>query len=197
MWGPKKPLQNEKINSTASVRNRALPTEWPPSAGEDSANFCGLMVSCGQHNKPLDYYRDAPHFRRVGEGPEYCLEIPRAKIDYTGAYSVIARNSHGEAKAVISLQIYAKDSDVPPPFLRQTDTHSSPYKEVRLPRCANVSETTPFCRPPRVSQRDLRHGDVFKRPTWRNKRLIRMITTNAFKYHLLFIERRPKYDVPE
>ncbi|XP_066996546.2 titin homolog isoform X2 [Anabrus simplex] len=55
-----------------------------------------------------DYYRDAPHFRRVGDGPEYRLEIPRAKLDYTGAYSVIARNCHGEAKAVISLQIYAK-----------------------------------------------------------------------------------------
>ncbi|KAF4519136.1 hypothetical protein B566_EDAN007409 [Ephemera danica] len=55
-----------------------------------------------------DYYRDAPNFRRVGDGPEYRLEIPCAKLDYTGAYSVIARNCHGEAKAVISLQIYAK-----------------------------------------------------------------------------------------
>lgn len=55
-----------------------------------------------------DYYRDAPHFRRVGDGPQYRLEIPRAKLDFTGAYSVIARNCHGEAKAVISLQIYAK-----------------------------------------------------------------------------------------
>jgi hypothetical protein len=44
----------------------------------------------------------------VGEGPEYRLEIPQAKLDFTGAYSVIARNTHGEAKAVISLQIYAK-----------------------------------------------------------------------------------------
>jgi hypothetical protein len=55
-----------------------------------------------------DYYRDAPHFRRVGDGPQYRLEIPRAKLDFTGAYSVIARNCHAEAKAVISLQIYAK-----------------------------------------------------------------------------------------
>ena len=55
-----------------------------------------------------DYYRDAPHFRRVGDGPQYRLEIPRAKLDFTGAYSVTARNCHGEAKAVISLQIYAK-----------------------------------------------------------------------------------------
>jgi hypothetical protein len=28
------------------------------------------------------------------------------KLDFTGAYSVIARNIHGEAKAVISLQVY-------------------------------------------------------------------------------------------
>ncbi|KAG7188123.1 hypothetical protein KM043_015968 [Ampulex compressa] len=55
-----------------------------------------------------DYYRDAPHFRLVGAGPQYQLEIPYAKLDFTGTYSVIARNCHGEAKAVISLQIYAK-----------------------------------------------------------------------------------------
>ncbi|CAB3382378.1 Hypothetical predicted protein [Cloeon dipterum] len=55
-----------------------------------------------------EIYKDAPHFRRVGDGPEYCLEIPCAKLDFTGAYSVIAKNCHGEAKAVISLQITAK-----------------------------------------------------------------------------------------
>lgn len=55
-----------------------------------------------------EYYKDAPHFRRVGDGPEYRLEIPRAKLDYTGTYSVIATNCHGETKAIISLQIYAK-----------------------------------------------------------------------------------------
>ncbi|XP_041986457.1 uncharacterized protein LOC121738463 [Aricia agestis] len=56
-----------------------------------------------------DYYRDAIHFKRVGGGPEYRLEIPHAKLDFTGAYSVVARNVHGEAKAIISLQILAKD----------------------------------------------------------------------------------------
>lgn len=55
-----------------------------------------------------DYYKDAAHFRLVGEGSQYRLEIPYAKLDFTGTYSVIARNCHGEAKAVISLQIYAK-----------------------------------------------------------------------------------------
>lgn len=59
-----------------------------------------------------DYYKDAPHFHRVGDGPEYRLEIPCAKLDYTGAYSVIAKNCHGEAKAVISLQITAKGESI-------------------------------------------------------------------------------------
>ncbi|XP_030387654.1 titin homolog isoform X3 [Scaptodrosophila lebanonensis] len=56
-----------------------------------------------------EYYKDAPHFKRIGDGPEYRLEIPSAKLDFTGTYSVIANNCHGEAKAVISLQIFAKD----------------------------------------------------------------------------------------
>uniref|UniRef100_A0A1A9UZC2 Myosin light chain kinase, smooth muscle n=1 Tax=Glossina austeni TaxID=7395 RepID=A0A1A9UZC2_GLOAU len=56
-----------------------------------------------------EYYKDAPHFRRIGEGPEYRLEIPYAKLDFTGTYSIIATNCRGEAKAIISLQIYAKD----------------------------------------------------------------------------------------
>lgn len=55
-----------------------------------------------------DYYRDATHFKRVGDGPEYRFEIPHAKLDYTGAYSVVAKNVHGEAKAIISLQILAR-----------------------------------------------------------------------------------------
>lgn len=59
------------------------------------------------HFQP-DYYKDAPHFRRIGDGPEYRLEIPHAKLDFTGTYSVIATNCYGEAKAIISLQIYAK-----------------------------------------------------------------------------------------
>uniref|UniRef100_T1G9Z5 Immunoglobulin I-set domain-containing protein n=1 Tax=Megaselia scalaris TaxID=36166 RepID=T1G9Z5_MEGSC len=56
-----------------------------------------------------EYYKDAPHFHRIGpEGPEYRLEIPNAKLDFTGTYSIIAKNCHGEAKAIISLQIMAK-----------------------------------------------------------------------------------------
>lgn len=56
-----------------------------------------------------EYYKDAPHFRSViGNESEYRLEIPHAKLDYTGTYSVIATNCYGQAKAIISLQIYAK-----------------------------------------------------------------------------------------
>ncbi|KAF5279087.1 hypothetical protein FQA39_LY05765 [Lamprigera yunnana] len=52
-----------------------------------------------------DYYKDSPHFLRIGNGPEYRLEIPEAKLDFTGTYTVIAKNCYGEAKAIISLQI--------------------------------------------------------------------------------------------
>lgn len=55
-----------------------------------------------------EYYKDAPHFRRIGDGPSYCLEIPRAKLDYTGTYTVVASNCYGSTKAIISLQIHAK-----------------------------------------------------------------------------------------
>jgi hypothetical protein len=30
-----------KLNSVALVRERTIPTEWPPPVGEVSANFCG------------------------------------------------------------------------------------------------------------------------------------------------------------
>jgi hypothetical protein len=60
------------------------------------------------HFQP-EYYRDAPQFRSVvGNESEYRLEIPQAKIEYTGTYSVVASNCYGQTKAIISLQIYAK-----------------------------------------------------------------------------------------
>lgn len=55
-----------------------------------------------------EYYRDAAHFHRTGDGNEYRLEIPHAKLDFTGTYTVYAKNCHGDAKAIISLQILAK-----------------------------------------------------------------------------------------
>ncbi|XP_038216981.1 uncharacterized protein LOC119835922 isoform X2 [Zerene cesonia] len=73
-----------------------------------------------------DYYRDANHFKQMAAGPVYRFEIPHAKLDYTGAYSVVARNVHGEAKAIISLQIFAKD-------LRSSDdTHNIRYGRVEV-----------------------------------------------------------------
>lgn len=75
-----------------------------------------------------DYYKDAPHFHRVGDGPEYRLEIPCAKLDYTGAYSVIAKNCYGEAKAVISLQITAKGESIDAfPFISLHIIHLCKY----------------------------------------------------------------------
>lgn len=70
--------------------------------------YCSSIEPNASVRSQPEYYRDAPHFRRIGDGPTYCLEIPRAKLDFTGTYSVIATNCHGEAKAIISLQIQAK-----------------------------------------------------------------------------------------
>ena len=55
-----------------------------------------------------DYYRDSDRFVREDEANNvYRLTIPSVKLDFTGAYSVVARNEHGEARSVISLQVYA------------------------------------------------------------------------------------------
>ncbi|OWR50433.1 Stretchin-Mlck isoform A [Danaus plexippus plexippus] len=76
-----------------------------------------------------DYYRDAKHFKRIGAGPEYRFEIPHAKFDYTGTYSVVAKNIHGEAKAIISLQILARDPN------SKEDVHNIRYGLVEeIPR---------------------------------------------------------------
>lgn len=58
----------------------------------------------------LDYYRDCDNFKLSSEASGvYKLEIPRARFDHTGAYTVTASNEHGEAKAIVSLQVYSKD----------------------------------------------------------------------------------------
>lgn len=64
-----------------------------------------FFYSCAQP----EYYKDATHFRSVvGSENKYWLEIPDAKLSYTGTYSVVASNCHGQTKAIISLQIFAK-----------------------------------------------------------------------------------------
>lgn len=55
-----------------------------------------------------EYYKDATRFLRIGDGSEYRLEIPNAQLDFTGTYTVYAKNCHGDAKAIISLQIKAR-----------------------------------------------------------------------------------------
>lgn len=59
-----------------------------------------------------DYYKDAPHFHRIDDGPQYRLEIPNAKLDFTGTYTVYAKNCHGDTKAIISLQIKVRGKNV-------------------------------------------------------------------------------------
>jgi len=36
-----KSIISTKLNSMALVRERTIPTEWPPPVGAVSANFCG------------------------------------------------------------------------------------------------------------------------------------------------------------
>ncbi|XP_065224953.1 titin-like isoform X4 [Planococcus citri] len=57
----------------------------------------------------LEYYRDCDDFKLSSAGSYYQLEIPRARFDHTGAYTVTASNEHGETKALVSLQVYSKD----------------------------------------------------------------------------------------
>jgi hypothetical protein len=73
-----------------------------------------------------DYYHDADQFVREGDGPLYRFNIPCVKLDFTGAYTVIARNIHGEAKAIISLQVKAHGESVSSvPFSRRSADKSS------------------------------------------------------------------------
>jgi hypothetical protein len=45
-----------KKSYVASVRERTIPTEWPPLVGEVSANFCGYRVPRGQREGSLRPY---------------------------------------------------------------------------------------------------------------------------------------------
>ncbi|XP_055374489.1 myosin light chain kinase, smooth muscle isoform X2 [Condylostylus longicornis] len=96
-----------------------------------------------------EYYKDAPHFHPVDDGPEYRLEIPSAKLDFTGTYSVIATNCHGQAKAIISLQIYAKDISKPmdKASIKHGNVETIPTFERRLQdmRCCDGDAITLEC----------------------------------------------------
>ncbi|KAG8038190.1 hypothetical protein G9C98_006515 [Cotesia typhae] len=99
-----------------------------------------------------DYYKDAPHFRRVGAGPQYRLEIPYAKLDFTGTYSIIAKNCHGEAKAVISLQIYARGQGKEDSGMESTIKHGNVQtlpvikRPLRDLRCCDGDAITLVCK---------------------------------------------------
>jgi hypothetical protein len=45
-----------KTNSVDWVRERTVPTEWPPLVGEVSVNLCGYRVLRSQHNGSLQPY---------------------------------------------------------------------------------------------------------------------------------------------
>ncbi|XP_047736468.1 uncharacterized protein LOC108682041 isoform X2 [Hyalella azteca] len=53
-------------------------------------------------------YSDGSRFTEVDSSPVYKLEIPNCRLEDTGAYSILAKNDHGESRAVISLQVYTK-----------------------------------------------------------------------------------------
>ncbi|XP_043286606.1 titin homolog isoform X2 [Venturia canescens] len=110
-----------------------------------------------------DYYRDAAHFRRVGAGPQYRLEIPYAKLDFTGAYTVIAKNCHGEAKAIISLQIYARgqgksDSSMEHTSVKHGKVQTLPSikRPLRDLRCCDGDAVTLICRVYATPEPDVR-----------------------------------------
>jgi hypothetical protein len=63
-----------------------------------------LLVSAFQPS----YYKDKDHYELECEGEtEFRLVIPCVKIDYTGSYTVLAKNSSGSVKAIVSLQVGA------------------------------------------------------------------------------------------
>ncbi|KAK3921260.1 Muscle M-line assembly protein unc-89, partial [Frankliniella fusca] len=99
-----------------------------------------------------DYYHHSPQFVRVGSGPEYRLEIPQARLDFTGTYAILARNQHGEAKAIISLQVFAKGQGMGDDSRRKTvkrgkeETLPSVVQPLQDIRCCDGDAVTLECR---------------------------------------------------
>lgn len=54
-----------------------------------------------------EYYRDNSDFSCVSNGNRHQLRILHAKLTHTGTYTLLAANPHGQAKALISLQVYS------------------------------------------------------------------------------------------
>ena len=71
-----------------------------------TTQFFGLFLKA-------KYYKSAVCLVREGCGPVYRFHVPVATFDLTGCYAVVARNVHGDARAVMSLQVFARGK--PPP----------------------------------------------------------------------------------
>ncbi|CAG0886838.1 unnamed protein product [Darwinula stevensoni] len=99
-----------------------------------------------------DYYLNAEHFIRVGTGPTYHLKVPCTTFDDTGTYSVIARNPLGEARAVISLQVYArgqgKEGEADAPKVKMSEVEKAPQvlEPLRDLYCGDGDEASFECR---------------------------------------------------
>uniref|UniRef100_T1JHX9 Uncharacterized protein n=1 Tax=Strigamia maritima TaxID=126957 RepID=T1JHX9_STRMM len=109
----------EPLNSGYSVHS-LIPIfiKKPRSTGAVEGDAVELLCEVSGDPKPevlwlrdglgFEYQRNPERFLRLGDGPSYRLEIPFVSIDDTGTYYVIAHNCHGEAKAIISLQVSAR-----------------------------------------------------------------------------------------
>nr|CAD7445388.1 unnamed protein product [Timema bartmani] len=88
-----------------SARNRAIPVEWPMSVGEDSADLCGYMISCDQHNEPScsSYIRPCS---RIDPNIDACaLESARLAIPHVINVELLGSELKG-------LLVELKDRDV-------------------------------------------------------------------------------------
>jgi hypothetical protein len=56
LWATKISLSYKQTNPVAWVRERTIPTKWPPLVGEVSANVCGYRVLRGQRDGSLWLY---------------------------------------------------------------------------------------------------------------------------------------------
>ncbi|XP_039287324.1 LOW QUALITY PROTEIN: muscle M-line assembly protein unc-89 [Nilaparvata lugens] len=108
-------------------------------------------IFCLRDGLKPDYYHHGPGFVSHREGHRYRLEIPQARLDYTGAYAIIARNQHGEARAVVSLQIYArgqgKEGTMSSGEVKQGKVQTLPEvrKELKDMRCCDGDSVTLEC----------------------------------------------------
>ena len=90
-------------------------------SGHNTFSLSLCTISCGHStratwwitltpfNFQTDYYRDADRFVTDSDdnSDTYRLTVDCARLEHTGAYSVVARNSAGEAKSLTSIKVSA------------------------------------------------------------------------------------------